>query len=225
MRRLLPILGGTFDPVHHGHLRAAFEIARWCEAPVRLLPSHRPAHRTEPRASAAERRTMLELATQAYAELAVDDRELRRDGPTYSFDTLAALRAEEPDAAIAFILGADAFDGLDRWYRWEAVTALTHFIVVPRPGHGPRRSAALQAWLTGRETTSLARLRAEPAGRVIVAPTTPLAISATALRALLAAGGDPAFLVPEAVRAFLQERAIYGAQGATSSDDGRPSSA
>lgn len=212
-RPLKPILGGTFDPVHNGHLRCALEIAEWTGAGVHVLPSGDPAHRDRPGASAAQRWCMLELACAAYPQLLADDRELRREGPTYSVDTLARWRREDADSALCFIVGADAFSGLPGWKRWRALRELTHFIVVTRPGQPDSVSAMpageLRDWCEEALAGDLAELRRRPGGRVIYRPITPLDISATAVRALLRRGRDPGFLVPDPVRNYLLAEEIY----------------
>lgn len=209
--RLVPLLGGTFDPIHHGHLRCALEIAEWTGSAVRLLPSAQPMHRDQPGATAGQRVDMLQLAIENHRCLVLDDREVRRGGATYSIDTLGAMRAEDPDAAYCFIVGADAFAGLHRWRAWQALVALTHFIVVTRPGHRLRLPPPLAEWARQARCDGLAALRADQAGRVIEREITALEISATAIRHAVASGHDPAFLVPEAVRDYIVERGLYRA--------------
>ncbi len=207
--QLLPLLGGTFDPIHNGHLRCALEISEWLDEPVRLLPSSQPAHRNTPGASAEQRWELVLRATRGQDCLIADDRELRREGDTFTVDTLTELRAEAPHRALAFIVGADAFAEFHRWRSWERLLELAHFIVVPRPGHPLRVPPPLAAWYQRQRVEDPALLRAEPAGHVIEAAITPLEISATQLRSLLAAGRDPAFLVPESVREWLLANPVY----------------
>ncbi|MEM9300601.1 MAG: nicotinate-nucleotide adenylyltransferase [Pseudomonadota bacterium] len=206
---IAPLLGGTFDPVHNGHLRCALEISEWLKSPVRLVPSGQPAHRDAPGGSASDRLAMLRAATATYATLVVDDREVRRAGDTYSVDTLEALTAEEPGTAFAFIVGADAFAGLTRWRRWERLTELTHFILVDRPGQAAPLPEVLERWAAPRRTRDPARLADARSGLILEAEITPLELSATMLRGLLRAGRDPAFLVPDRVRDYLLAHRVY----------------
>ncbi|MDX1569416.1 MAG: nicotinate-nucleotide adenylyltransferase [Xanthomonadales bacterium] len=207
--RLLPIFGGTFDPVHNGHLQCALEVAEWLEEPVALLPSHRPAHRNQPGATADQRLEMLSEAVRDCPLLTVDDRELRRPGPTYTVDTLSEWRGEAPEAAFCFIVGQDAFAGLHTWHRWRDLRDLTHFIVITRPGPRPELHDELRRWLTRATARDLAALAATQAGQVIFRAVTPLEISASAIRERIAAGGDPGFLVPTAVRRLIRDSGLY----------------
>lgn len=134
-RRLLVCYGGTFDPVHNGHLAIAHAARDALDADVALLPAHDPPHKGDTRADASQRATMLELAVAGEAGLAVDRRELSRHGPSYTFDTLGELRlALGPDAPIAWLIGADSLRQLDRWYRWRELFDRAHVLAVQRPG-------------------------------------------------------------------------------------------
>jgi nicotinate-nucleotide adenylyltransferase len=204
------ILGGTFDPVHHGHLRAALDVAEACDCRVHLVPAAAPAHRDPPRAAGADRLRMLELAVAGQARLVVDDREFRREGPSYTVDTLRDLRREfGADEPLLLLLGMDAFAGLSTWSRWTELFALAHVGVMTRPGHVPGFEAEVAAEWYARRAGSVAELAATPAGRVLPIEVTPLAISSTDLRARLASGRSIDFLVPPAVAAFIRERRLY----------------
>jgi nicotinate-nucleotide adenylyltransferase len=198
-RRPLAVLGGTFDPVHIGHLRVALEAAEALDADVRLLPTGTPPHRPPPRASAATRAAMLEAALAGQSRLTLDTRELRRAGPSYTFDTLSELRAEFPARPLVLLLGADAFAGLPGWHRWRELFDLAHLVVLTRPNHGAALPEDLAREVASRRVGAAAALRAAPAGSVFELAVTPLEISASALRERLAAGGDPRWLVPEAL--------------------------
>lgn len=211
MIRLTAIFGGTFDPVHLGHLRVALEISEALDADVRLLPAPVPPHRPQPVADAAQRMAMLELGLAGCARLHADDRELRRDGPSYSVDTLAELRAElGPAAPLVLCVGADAFAGFATWHRYEDVFELAHVLILTRPGSVDRVAwpEALRAQSVARRGV-LAQLREQPAGRIAELAVTPLAISATAVRTLIAAGRDPRFLVPDAVAGYIAGHRLY----------------
>jgi len=213
MTRLNAIFGGTFDPVHLGHLRVALEISEALDADVRLLPAPVPPHRPQPLASAEQRMAMLELGLAGCARLHADDRELRRDGPSYSVDTLAELRAElGVDAPLVLCVGADAFAGFARWHRYEHIFELSHVLVLTRPGAADRVAwpEPLRAQAVARRG-ALAQLSESPAGRIAELAVTPLAISATAVRTLIAAGRDPRFLVPDAVAEYIGRLGLYQA--------------
>src|SRR5262245_20791089 len=129
------LFGGTFDPIHHGHLRTAFELWQSLQlAEVRFLPTGSPPHRVEALASSEVRLDMVRAAVAGQPAFVVDDREVRRAGVSYSFDTLAELRAEFPDRSLCLLLGMDAFLGLPNWHRWRELLDLAHVVVAHRPG-------------------------------------------------------------------------------------------
>jgi len=195
----LALLGGTFDPIHLGHLRVAWEAAEALDAEVRLMPANVPPHRPAPAASAIERVRLVEVALAGQSRLTLDARELARPGRSYTVDTLLELRAEQGSRPLVLLLGADAFAGLTTWHRWRELFGLAHIAVLTRPGHAPEHPAELAAEIAPRRVDGPAGLHATPAGRVLQLPVTPLEISASAVRALLAAGRDPRWLVPDAL--------------------------
>jgi len=208
------VLGGTFDPVHFGHLRSALELLESLAlAEVRLIPCGHPPHRQPPVAPAAARLAMLELAAAGQVGLRVDARELERPGPSYMVDTLAALRAEVGATPLCLILGADAFLGLPGWHRWQELTELAHLVVMHRPGWelDHALAAPLAQLLALRRVHEAAALAAQPAGSILLAPVTPLDISATAIRAQIAAGRSPRYLLPDAVWDYIRSRGLYAA--------------
>jgi nicotinate-nucleotide adenylyltransferase len=176
---------------------------------VRLVPCHRPPHRSQPGASASQRLRMLELALAGETRLCADARELRRPGPSYTFDTLSELRAElGADCSLSLIMGADAFAGLDTWHRWRELPRLAHIVVMARPD--------CPLPVDGPVAELLCELRAEPAvlrekicGAIVPVALTPLPISATAIRELLCSGRSPRYLLPDAVWSFIREHALY----------------
>lgn len=211
MGMLTAIFGGTFDPVHIGHLRVAVEISEALDADVRLLPAPVPPHRPQPLASAEQRLAMLALGLRGCARLHADDRELRRAGPSYSVDTLAELRAElGPDRPLVLCVGADAFAGFATWHRHHDIFELAHVLILTRPGAADRVAwpESLRAQAVARRG-ALAQLRGQAAGRIAELAVTPLAISATAVRTLIAAGRDPRFLLPEAVADYIERNGLY----------------
>ncbi|HLI17006.1 MAG TPA: nicotinate-nucleotide adenylyltransferase [Rhodanobacteraceae bacterium] len=198
--RPLAIFGGTFDPVHIGHLRAAWEASEALAAEVRLVPAKIPPHRPQPIASADERVAMLRAALAGQDRLQLDLRELDRAGPSYTFDTLKSLRAEIGGRRpLVLMIGADAFAGLSTWHRWRELFELAHVCVLTRPAQIPAMPDELAAVVASRSTEDIAELHAEPAGRVLDMVVSALGISATRIRALLAAGREPRWLVPQAL--------------------------
>lgn len=204
------IFGGTFDPIHFGHLRTAFELRRELRlSEVHFLPNGDPPHRDGAIARAADRLGMVRCATKDQTGFVVDDRELRREGPSYSVDTLLDLRDEFPTRALCLIVGMDAFLGLPKWYRWQKVLQLAHVIVAHRPGWQAPDAGPLGELLRERGTTNVDDLHNESAGRIFVHGVTQLEISSTALRALICRGGDPRFLIPDSVRRYIREHDCY----------------
>lgn len=210
------VLGGTFDPIHYGHLRLAEEAGEALRlGEVRLLPSGTPPHRSVPGVSAEHRLAMVRLAAQGNARLSVDEREVRRAGPGYMFDTLTELRAEAGTArALVLLLGADAFLELATWHRWHELLNLAHIAVAHRPGFPAERWAERMPQPLAREYS--ARLMPQPlavhlspAGGIVVVPFTALDISATAIRDMLRAGRSPRYLLPDAVLDYIQSHRLY----------------
>jgi len=207
------VFGGTFDPIHCGHLRTAFEL--WQElglAEVRFLPTGHPPHRERLYASAELRLQMVRAAVADQPGFVVDDREVRRSGVSYSFDTLVELRREHPDRSLCLLLGMDAFLGLPGWHRWRELLALAHIVVAHRPGWRAPTTGPLGELMVDHGTGSIRALHEERAGRVYVRAVTQLEISSTELRALITAGRDPRYLVPDPVRQIIRETRCYAAR-------------
>jgi nicotinate-nucleotide adenylyltransferase len=207
---MIGIFGGTFDPIHFGHLRCALEIAEQLElSEVRMLPCGQPPHRSAPQASPEQRRRALELALAGQSLLSLDTRELERPGPSYMVDTLVALRAEVGQRSLCLILGQDAFNGLASWDRWEQVPELAHLIVISRPGVEQPSNGPVGALINARSVESLDELRARPAGAILFRSVTPLGFSASGIRRMLASGRSPRYLLPDAVLDYLLREGIY----------------
>lgn len=211
MPRLIGVFGGTFDPIHLGHLRAAEELREGLGLDeVLLLPAARPPHRDAPAATAAQRLAMVERAVAGVPGLRVDARELERDGPSYMVTTLESLRVDHPDAALCLLLGADAFLALAGWHRWERLIELAHIGVAHRPGWALEAAGdGPVARLLRAHRGDAADLRAAPAGRVVPLPITALDIAATAIRRLAGAGKSIRFLVTEPVREYIYSERLY----------------
>jgi nicotinate-nucleotide adenylyltransferase len=204
------IFGGTFDPIHLGHLRTGFELLQVLSlAELRWIPVGDPGHRGAPLAPAALRLEMVRAAVAGQPGFVVDDREMRRDGVSYSIDTLEELRSELPGHPLCLVLGMDAFLGFTAWRRWPDILALAHLVVAHRPGWERPGPGPLRELLDLRCTTSADELRASEAGLIYVHAVTQLEISSTGLRDIITSGRDPRFLVPEPVRAIIRETGCY----------------
>jgi nicotinate-nucleotide adenylyltransferase len=204
------VFGGTFDPIHCGHLRTAFEL--WQElklAQVRLLPAGTPPHREQLYASAQMRLRLVHAAVAGQPHFVVDDREVRRSGPSYSVDTLTELRREFPERSLCLLLGMDAFLGLPQWHRWRELLDLAHIVVAHRPGWRAPTAGPLGAVMVDHGTGSIQELHRRLFGCIYVHAGTQLEISSTELRALLIAGRDPRYLVTEEVRQIIFQTRCY----------------
>ncbi|MGH8400568.1 MAG: nicotinate-nucleotide adenylyltransferase [Gammaproteobacteria bacterium] len=208
--RKIGIFGGTFDPVHLGHLRPAQEILDALHLDqIRFIPTGFPPHRTMPVAPAVLRLAMLKAAVVDETRFHVDERELNRTTPCYTVDTLAELRREYPDAALSLIVGMDAFLGFPAWHQWQRLFELAHVIVAHRPGWTFKDDGPLAEVLATRSIEAAEQMQDRSAGCVLLQPVTQLEISATLVRDCMAAGHDPRYLVPEVVRDILIESGCY----------------
>jgi nicotinate-nucleotide adenylyltransferase len=204
------ILGGTFDPIHHGHLRLALELYEALDLKqVRLIPLATPPHRLAPIAPARLRLAMLEAAIGNEPALLADDRELRRQGRSYTVDTLSDLRRELADIPVCLLLGMDAFAALHTWHCWQQLIGLTHIVVASRSeAHLPVTGAVMDLF-ERHKTTDLQDLQRMPAGRIVLQPIPVLDISASRIRALIARGRNPRYLLPEPVIALINQHNLY----------------
>lgn len=204
------IFGGTFDPVHYGHLRAATEAQELLPLDhFHLLPAGSPPHRSRTFASAEHRLAMLALATDGYPELVVDDREVRRGGESYMVDTLAEIRRETSGSPLVLMVGQDAVNKLDSWHQWRRLFDLAHLVVMRRPKSRHEYSGALFEVLQPRLIDDPELLTRKPAGYVLPLEITQLEISSTGIRNLIASGRSPRFLLPEAVIGYIHDHGLY----------------
>jgi nicotinate-nucleotide adenylyltransferase len=214
------IMGGTFDPVHFGHLRLADEAAEILDLEcVRWIPAGQPSHRNPPMAGAAHRLEMVKLAIARHPKFELDDAEIRQQRPSYTVDTLERLRSElGPARPIVLLLGTDSFRNLTTWERWRDLFELAHVFVGLRPGHSltPGGMPAELAAQWRRRSGTPEEILAHPAGRVVIYATTALDISATAVRAHFAQGLSPRYLLPAAVLEYIEAQRIYTGDPAAS---------
>ena len=207
------IMGGTFDPVHFGHLRLAQEAAEILGLElVRWVPAGQPWHRVAPLASAAHRLEMVRLAIEKNPLFELDDAEIRQTAPGYTVETLERLRREfGAKRPIVLLLGTDAFRNLSSWQRWRDLFDLAHVFVAQRPGHsltpGGMQAALAAEWRKRAGTPDV--LRQRPGGNVVTYGTTALDISASAIRAHFAQARSPRYLLPSAVLDYIEAHGVY----------------
>lgn len=210
----LGLFGGTFDPVHFGHLRLAEEsISHLGLGGVRWIPAGQPPHRGVPRVTAAQRLEMVRRSTAGNARFSVDASEVEAAAPSYTVHTLERLRAElGPRQSLVLLVGADAFAGLAGWHRWRDIFSLAHIAVSHRPGF-PVEPGSLPAVLADefgiRRLSDADRLRTAPAGGIATFAMTQLAISATQIRKLLANGLSARYLLPDSVLDYIRANSLY----------------
>jgi nicotinate-nucleotide adenylyltransferase len=211
-KHLIGVFGGTFDPIHYGHLRPAREAyAALGLAELRFIPAGQPPHRHAPQASAEDRLAMLRLAIAGEPGFVADERELGRGGPSYTVPTLESLRAElGSETPLCLLIGADAFAELETWHRWQRLPELAHFAVLRRPGcvvgDNP---ASWPDWARARTCRDAAGLARAPAGRVMFVNVSAQDISATRIRARIARGESPADSLPAPVWQYIRAQRLY----------------
>lgn len=205
------LYGGTFDPVHCGHLGIARHARDALDAEVRLMPAADPPHKGPTHANAVQRSAMLELAIAGEPGLSVDLRELQREGPSYTVDTLRALRAEVgPSQPWAILVGADSFCMLDSWSRWRELFELAHLVVAAREGSALEElSGPVSQAVAGRWAQAPQELHGSAAGRVLILGQPIFPQSASALRARIAAGEPWRDWVPAAVAGYIDRHGLY----------------
>ena len=204
------LFGGTFDPIHFGHLRAASEVREKLGlSHLHLLPSGIPPHRSGTFANAQHRLRMIKLAVAKQPEFKVDDREIRRDGNSYMVDTLSEIRSEIGKAPLLLIIGQDAANQLNSWHHWRELFNLTHLVVMQRPGAEDQYPDNLAKEMNSRLLSDTEELLNSPSGQVLALQVTQLAISSTDIRRQIKAGLDPRFLLPDSVLEYIQLKKLY----------------
>jgi nicotinate-nucleotide adenylyltransferase len=204
---MIGIFGGTFDPIHYGHLRSALEVKDiFGLKEVRLIPSAQPPHREQPAATALMRLQMLELAIKNQPGLIIDTRELNRSGVSYMVDTLKSLRQEFKDEPLLLFIGSDAFNNLKTWYKWQHLFDYAHIVVMTRPGFNVLN---LDEFFKARLANEITELAHNLEGKLYFQQVTQLDISATAIRDMIMEQRNPGFLLPDTVIAYIRQHKLY----------------
>ena len=207
---MIGILGGTFDPVHYGHLRPALEVKDALGlTEVRLIPCRVPPHRPPPLATPQQRSAMLQVAVAGHDGFVVDEREFGREGPSWTYDTLCSLRKDFPAQTLCLLVGMDAFRGLTSWYRWRELTNHCHMVVMTRPGAEFPDSGELGNLIVKRRVPDVSALRTQSSGMLYFQQVSQLEISGTRIRSQLQAGKDVSFLVPDRVLEIVRQQGLY----------------
>jgi nicotinate-nucleotide adenylyltransferase len=209
MARLICLFGGTFDPVHYGHLQPLYELQQTLMADVvHILPASIPPHRSTPRANSRQRLEMLELALREYPGFVLDTRELEREGPSWTVLTLQSLRKQYPDDSLCLVMGSDAFADLPSWYHWQEILGLAHIIVIERAGFDkPGRPE----WATDSLQEDVSSLRSSTCGGILYVSLKGVDISATDIRLRLSTGQPVTGLISDEVITYIHQNGLYSA--------------
>lgn len=208
----IAMLGGTFDPVHIGHLRSAIELREQLMLDcVHMVVNRQPPHRQSPGVDGADRLHLLEAAVKELPGIEADSRELMREGPSYSVDTLRSLRAQySSDACMMMVIGADAAASLNQWHEPLQLFDYAHIVIIARPGEPCELPDSVKALLHGKKATSPEALFETPCGQyLLLSLPTPVSLSATTIRERLRHGMSVRYLVPDAVEKKIQARQLY----------------
>jgi nicotinate-nucleotide adenylyltransferase len=212
-RRLIGVLGGTFDPIHQGHTQLARDaIVALGLDELRCVPAGNPPHRPVPVASAVDRLALVQLAFADQPGCVIDDAEIRQPGPSWTILTLERLRTKCPDAALALIVGADAFLGLPSWHRWQELIGLAHIAVANRPGSDldiPAMSVPLKELFQTHHAKDVSVLKQRPAGCIVSFTMTPCTVSATQIRSAVHQGQPISGLVSPPVENYIRHHHLY----------------
>jgi nicotinate-nucleotide adenylyltransferase len=206
----LALFGGTFDPVHYGHLRCADEARQKLGlSKLYLLPAGNPVHRTVPRATSEQRLEMLQLAQVEFPNLAIDNRELTRSGPSYMVDTLREVRSLFPQRSVCLLIGQDAANRLHSWHEWEQLFSLANIVVLSRPGESEEYRHDLTNKIHNRLVTEVDDLAHAAAGCVLQLQVSPVDISSTSIQSMMRLGRSPKSMMPDSVLNYIEENRLY----------------
>jgi len=200
---MIGIFGGTFDPVHYGHIKPALSVKQALNlSQLRFIPNRIPPHRAPPWLSIEQRLALLKTALHAYPDIVIDERELNREGQSYMVDTLKSLHNDFPDEALCLIIGMDAFIGISSWYQWRSLFDLCHLVVTTRPGFeksaiAEQMTASDYQFLSERMTDDINEITSGASGKILLKSVPQLDISSTQIRAMLMANKDVSQWMPE----------------------------
>lgn len=204
------IFGGTFDPIHFGHLRIALELLENCAlTEIRFIPCKIPVHKASVFASSEQRVAMLRLAVTNQQKFIIDDRELIRDTASYTIFTLESLKKDFPEQTLCLIMGLDALANFHTWHRWQDILTLSHIIAVNRPDAFTPNANKIHELLQANAVSDITELKKHDAGKIYFAETALLTISSTEIRKLMVAGKSPQYLLPNAVLDYINLHKIY----------------
>ncbi len=209
---MIGIYGGTFDPVHFGHLRPALDVYSLLTlSKILFIPCGQPPHRDAPIASSQDRLVMLELALENQPDFVIDDREINRPGASYMIDTIKSLMEDFKDEKFCLIIGMDAFVKFDGWKDWQEITKRVSLVVTQRPGYKLEStpSPELNQYLTEKQTTDKQVLVNAEQPHCFFCPVTQIDIAATEIRVLVSEGKSIDYLLPEGVANFIHEKKLY----------------
>lgn len=211
--KTIGLFGGTFDPIHLGHLRMALELKQQLHLDeMRLVPCHKPPHRHQPVASATDRAAMVELAIQSCPELTIETCELQHAEPSYSVNTLKHLRSElGENISLCLAMGMDSLISLPSWYEWQEILKLAHIVVAARPGYTLPSEGDLADYIA-KHSRDAENLKTQSRGAIVIQQLSLLPISSTQIRSQIQQGESPQFLLPDAVFNFLQQHALYSSE-------------
>lgn len=203
---LIGVYGGTFDPIHYGHLRPALDVLYQLQLDhVRFIPCYQPVHRDLPQVSSDQRCEMIEMAIKSRPNFVLDRREIERQGPSYMVDTLRSLKQAFPQAGLVLIMGTDAFAKFLSWYQWSTILELANLAIMHRPGESLPNHGELAGLLQQRLVDSLT----EAQGQIVEVEVTQLDLSATRLRELLQQDQPIDYLMPPCVVKYIQTHHLY----------------
>jgi nicotinate-nucleotide adenylyltransferase len=209
-RQSIGVFGGTFDPIHFGHLRSALEVQQTLKLDeVRLIPCRYPPHRETPSVESSHRLQMVAMALEN-SILQIDDQEIKRESPSYTVDTLLSLRQEFPEACLCMIVGVDAFLSLPSWYQWEKLIELANIIVMHRVGWNFPEQGQMSDYLKKYSLKTGDNIKEFKSGVVVTQTINSLNIQASRIRAMIKLGESPQFLLPENVLKYIRLHGLYG---------------
>lgn len=205
------IMGGTFDPIHNGHLRTAVELLdKHHFTELRLIPCYQPVHKSRPNITPEQRLNMVKIASQIDPRLRVDEREIIREDKSYTIDTLKDIRAEiGNETPLVMVLGMDSFISLPTWRDWSQLINYAHILIVARPSWDSDFVSELSSYYEVNRACSASELQSQPCGKIYMETLTPLSISSSMIRTLCQNGKSIAFLLPESVQSYIEQNKLY----------------